>query len=179
MEYIETDIAGVFILKPQIFHDERGHFMETYRHNDFTAHIGEVDFVQDNESSSSYGVIRGLHFQNMPHAQSKLVRCTQGAVQDVAVDLREGSPTFGKHISIILRADEGTQFFIPRGFAHGFAVLSEKATFQYKCDAYYHPQAEGGINPFDPQLGIKWLIDPKDAILSDKDLRNPNLSELI
>lgn len=178
MEYIETDIAGVFILKPRIFHDERGYFMETYRHNDFMAHIGEVDFVQDNESSSSYGVIRGLHFQNMPHAQSKLVRCTQGAVQDVAVDLREGSPTFGKHISIILRADEGTQFFIPRGFAHGFAVLSEKATFQYKCDAYYHPQAEGGINPFDPQLDIKWLIDPKDAILSDKDLRNPNLNEL-
>ncbi|MCM1319756.1 MAG: dTDP-4-dehydrorhamnose 3,5-epimerase [Muribaculaceae bacterium] len=175
MEFIETDIQGVYILKPEIFRDERGYFMETYRHSEFTTRIGAIDFVQDNESSSSYGVIRGLHFQKMPHSQSKLVRCISGIVQDVAVDLRASSPTYGQHISVILRADEGTQLFIPRGFAHGFAVLSEMATFQYKCDAYYHPEAEGGINPFDPTIGINWMIKPENAILSDKDRNRPNL----
>ena len=178
MEFIETAIKGVIILKPRIYSDERGYFMETYRHNEFTAHVGEINFVQDNESSSTYGVVRGLHFQQAPHAQAKLVRCVSGIVQDIAVDLRADSPTYGQHVSVILRADEGTQLFIPRGFAHGFAVLSPRATFQYKCDAYYHPQAEGGINPYDPALGIDWLIPQADAILSEKDCNRPNLNQL-
>lgn len=178
MEYIATEIEGVYILKPHIFRDLRGHFCETYRHSDFTANVVKIDFVQDNESSSSYGVIRGLHFQDMPHAQSKLVRCTHGIVQDVAVDLRTESKTFGQHVSVILDADEGTQLFIPKGFAHGFAVLSDYAVFQYKCDAYYHPEAENGINPFDPALNIKWQIKKTDAILSDKDIARPDLAQI-
>lgn len=178
MEYIETDIAGVIIIKPRIFRDSRGYFMETFRHDDFTAHAGDIDFVQDNESASTCGVVRGLHFQNMPYSQGKLVRCVKGTVRDVAVDLRAGSPTFGRHVSVILNAEEGTQLFIPRGFAHGYAVLSEYALFQYKCDAYYHPDAEGGINPYDPVLGINWGIGRQEAILSDKDKARPLLSEI-
>lgn len=178
MEFIETDIAGVIIIKPRIFRDSRGYFMETFRHKDFIGHAGNIGFLQDNESASDYGVVRGLHFQNMPHSQGKLVRCARGIVQDVAVDLRAGSPTFGRHVSVILNAEEGTQLFIPRGFAHGYAVLSEHALFQYKCDAYYHPEAEGGINPYDPDLDIKWGISRQDAILSDKDKARPLLSEI-
>ena len=178
MEYIETDISGVFILKPRIIPDSRGYFMETFRHNEFANRIGISAFVQDNESASTCGVLRGLHFQSMPHSQSKLVRCVQGIVQDVAVDLRIDSPTFGHHVSVVLDAREGTQLFIPRGFAHGYAVLSEYAVFQYKCDAYYHPDSEGGINPFDPDLNINWEIDAHNAILSEKDLKRPNLSQI-
>ena len=165
------------ILKPRIIGDERGYFMETFRHDDFVAHVGNISFVQDNESASSYGVIRGLHFQRMPHAQSKLVRCVAGKVLDVAVDVREDSPTFGRHIAVELDSAEGTMLFLPRGMAHGFAVLSDRAVFQYKCDAYYHPEAEGGIYPFDPALGIDWRIDPARAILSQKDLARKPLSE--
>lgn len=178
MEYVKTDMPGVVILRPKVFRDKRGYFMETYRHNDFTAHIGAIDFIQDNESESSYGVIRGLHFQKMPHSQSKLVRCVQGKVLDVAVDIRTDSPTFGKHVSVILDAYEGTQLFIPRGFAHGYAVLSETAKFQYKCDAYYNPEAEDGINPFDPALGIDWQIPREDAIISDKDMARLTIEEI-
>lgn len=178
MEYIETNIAGVFILKPHIIRDPRGYFMETFRHNDFADRIGIPAFVQDNESASSYGVLRGLHFQAMPHSQGKLVRCVQGIVQDVAVDLRADSPTFGHHISIILDAREGTQLFIPRGFAHGYVVLSDHALFQYKCDAYYHPEFEGGINPFDPELNIKWGINTQNVLLSEKDRLRPTLSQI-
>ncbi|MCM1005341.1 MAG: dTDP-4-dehydrorhamnose 3,5-epimerase [Prevotella sp.] len=178
MEYIETEIAGLVIVKPKIFRDTRGYFMETFRHDEFLSHIGEIDFVQDNESASTGGVVRGLHFQQMPHSQSKLVRCIVGKVLDVAVDLREGSPTFGKHVSVVLVAEQGTQFFIPRGFAHGYSVLSDYAVFQYKCDAYYHPEAEGGINPFDPALGIDWGIKCEQAILSEKDLAHPCLAEM-
>ena len=178
MEYIKTHIPGVAILRPRIFTDSRGYFMETYRHSDFTEHIGEIDFIQDNESASVQGVVRGLHFQKMPHSQSKLVRCVSGRVMDVAVDLRSGSPTFGHHISVILDADEGTQLFIPKGFAHGYTVLSPRAVFQYKCDAYYHPEAEGGIDPFDPALGIDWKISRDQAIVSDKDAVRPTLAEI-
>lgn len=178
MEYIETAIKGVIIIKPRIFRDERGYFMETFRHDEFTAHAGEINFVQDNESASTQGVVRGLHFQLPPHSQAKLVRCISGVVQDIAVDLRADSPTYGQHVSVILRADEGTQLFIPKGFAHGFAVLSERAVFQYKCDAYYHPEAEGGINPFDPTLGINWQVNRADAILSEKDRNRPDLCQL-
>lgn len=178
MEYIKTHIPGVVILRPRIFTDSRGYFMETYRHSDFTENIGEIDFIQDNESASVQGVVRGLHFQKMPHSQSKLVRCVSGRVMDVAVDLRSGSPAFGRHISVILDADEGTQLFIPKGFAHGYTVLSPRAVFQYKCDAYYRPEAEGGIDPFDPALGIDWKISRDQAIVSDKDAVRPTLAEI-
>lgn len=179
MEYINTDIEGVVILKPQIYGDKRGYFMETYRHSDFCAHIGNIDFVQDNESSSTRHVVRGLHFQLEPHSQGKLVRCTRGCVVDVAVDLRKGSPTFGRHVAIRLDAESGTQLFIPRGFAHGYATLSDVATFQYKCDAYYNPQAESGIHPFDPALGIDWGVEPDQAILSDKDSARLPLADML
>lgn len=179
MEYIKTDIPGVVILKPRVFTDSRGYFMETYRHTDFTEHVGEINFVQDNESASAYGVVRGLHFQRMPHSQSKLVRCVSGKVLDVAVDLRAGSPTFGRHVSVVLDSQLGNQLFIPRGFAHGYTVLSTRAVFQYKCDAYYHPEAEGGIDPFDPALGIDWGIAREDAIVSEKDAARPRLADII
>lgn len=178
MEYIKTDIQGVMIIRPRIITDTRGYFMETYRDSDFKAQVCDTDFVQDNESASSYGVVRGLHFQDMPHSQSKLVRCVSGKVLDVAVDLRSGSPTFGRHVAVILDSALGTQLFIPRGFAHGYAVLSERALFQYKCDAYYHPESEGGIDPFDPELGIDWGIDRLDAIVSDKDMARPRLADI-
>lgn len=179
MEYINTDIDGVVILKPQVHEDARGYFMETFVQNDFDRHVRPVKFVQDNESRSTFGVLRGLHFQRMPHTQSKLVRCINGRVLDVAVDLRYGSPTFGKHVSVELSEENHLQLFIPRGFAHGFVVLSPEATFAYKCDALYSPQSEGGINPFDPALGIDWHISKEDAILSDKDEARPCLGEVI
>ena len=177
MEVIRTDIEGVVILEPRIFRDARGYFFESYSEREFCDKVRTVRFVQDNESCSSYGVLRGLHFQKPPHAQSKLVRVIEGAVLDVAVDIRRGSPTYGRHVSCLLTEDNHRQFFVPRGFAHGFAVLSDTAVFQYKCDNYYHPEADGGISIVDPSLGIDWQIDPADAILSDKDKKHPVLAE--
>lgn len=173
MEIINTDIEGVLIIKPRIFTDARGYLFESYSKKVFDEAVRTVGFVQDNESSSSYGVIRGLHFQRPPFCQSKLVRCVRGKVLDVAVDIRKGSPTYGQHVAVELSEDNKLQIFIPRGFAHGFAVLSETAVFQYKCDNYYAPQAEGGISILDSSLGIDWRIDPAKAILSEKDTRHP------
>lgn len=179
MEVIPTNIPGVLIIKPGIFHDERGYFFESYSQQHFNEAVGrEITFVQDNESSSSEGVVRGLHFQRPPHAQAKLVRVVQGRVLDVAVDLRHGSLTYGRHVAVELSAENHLQLFIPRGFAHGFAVLSPKATFIYKCDNYYAPQSEGGIFCLDPQLNIDWCLDPQSIILSHKDERHPTLSTL-
>lgn len=156
MNIIETDIKSVVIIEPRLFRDERGYFFESFNQNVFIEKVCKTMFVQDNESKSSYGVIRGLHFQKPPFAQSKLVRVVKGAVLDVAVDIRKGSPTFGKHISVELTEDNHRQFFIPRGFAHGFSVLSEEVVFQYKCDNFYAPQCEGAIAWDDPDLGIDW-----------------------
>lgn len=169
MEVIKTDIEGVVVIEPRIFTDSRGYFFESYSKKEFNEKVRPVNFVQDNESCSTYGVMRGLHFQRPPFAQSKLVRCVCGAVLDVAVDIRKGSPTYGCHVAVELTEDNHRQFFIPRGFAHGFAVLSDVAVFQYKCDNYYAPQADGGIAITDSSLGIDWCIDPSKAVLSDKD----------
>ena len=178
MEIIKTDIEGVIIIKPQIFKDSRGYFFESFSQREFNEKVTPIQFVQDNESCSSYGVMRGLHFQKPPYSQSKLVRCVKGSVLDVAVDIRKGSPTYGKHVAIELSAENHLQFFIPKGFAHGFAVLSEEAIFQYKCDEFYTPQSEGGIQLMDESLGINWPISADDAILSDKDKKYPKLSEI-
>ena len=177
MNVIQTEIPGVVIIEPRIFGDSRGYFFESFSEKNFIEKVAPVKFVQDNESKSCYGVIRGLHFQKPPHAQSKLVRVVKGRVLDVAVDLRKGSPTFGKHVAVELTEDNHRQFFIPRGFAHGFAVLSEEAVFQYKCDEFYHPEADGGIQLCDPSLGIDWRIPFADAILSDKDTKQPFLKD--
>lgn len=178
MEVIKTDIEGVLILKPRIFKDQRGYFFESYNKKIFQEATGlHIDFVQDNESSSTYGVMRGLHFQRPPHTQSKIVRCVRGKVLDIAVDLRKGSPTYGKHVAVELSEENHLQFFIPKGFAHGFAVLSETALFQYKCDSYYAPESDGGIDLLDPDLGIDWGIKPELAIISDKDKKHPSLKE--
>lgn len=178
MEFKETEIKGVFVIEPRVFGDSRGYFFESYSKKEFDEKIGyEVNFVQDNQSKSSYGVMRGLHFQKPPYCQAKLVRCTQGRVIDVAVDLREGSPTYGKHVAVELSEDNHRTFFIPHGFAHGFAVLSETAVFQYKCDNYYHPESEGGISIVDESLGIDWGIDMEKALLSDKDKNHPMLKD--
>lgn len=177
MEVIKTDIEGVVILEPRVFKDSRGYFFESYSKRVFEELVRPVDFVQDNESMSTRGVMRGLHFQLPPFTQSKLVRCVRGAVLDVAVDIRKGSPTYGHHVAVELTEDNHRQLFVPRGFAHGFAVLSDVAVFQYKCDNYYHPQADGGISIADDSLGIDWLINPLDAILSEKDTRHPLLSD--
>ena len=177
MEVIKTDIEGVVIIKPRIFTDARGYFFESYSKREFDEKVRRVDFVQDNESCSSRGVMRGLHFQRPPFTQSKLVRCVRGRVLDVAVDIRKGSPTYGRHVAVDLSEDNHLQFFVPRGFAHGFAVLSETAVFQYKCDNYYHPEADGGIAITDGSLGIDWRIDPGQAILSEKDTRHPLLKD--
>lgn len=165
------------ILEPRVFTDARGYFFESYNKSVFDREVCPVDFVQDNESCSSRGVMRGLHFQRPPYSQAKLVRCVRGSVLDVAVDIRKGSPTYGKHVSCLLTEHNHRQFFIPRGFAHGFAVLSDIAVFQYKCDNYYAPQADGGISILDTSLGIDWLIEPGKAILSEKDMRHPMLSD--
>jgi dTDP-4-dehydrorhamnose 3,5-epimerase len=180
MNVIETKIPGVLILEPRVFKDARGYFFESYSQREFDEMICAVlghpiHFVQDNESMSSYGVMRGLHYQRMPYTQSKLVRCVKGAVLDVAVDIRKGSPTFGQHIAVELNEDNHLQFFVPRGFAHGFSVLSETAVFQYKCDAFYHPASDAGINIKDELFGIDWRIPAEKAILSEKDLRHANL----
>ncbi len=177
MEVIKTDIDGVVIIKPRIFTDSRGYFFESYSKKEFDEKVRPIDFVQDNESCSSYGVMRGLHFQRPPFTQSKLVRCVKGAVLDVAVDIRKSSPTYGKHVAVELTEDNHLQFFVPRGFAHGFAVLSDIAVFQYKCDNYYAPQADGGISIQDSSLGIDWRIDPSKAILSEKDLKHAVLAD--
>lgn len=177
MNVIKTDIEGVVIIEPRIFEDARGYFFESFSQREFEEKVGKIVFVQDNESKSSYGVMRGLHFQRPPFTQSKLVRCVKGAVLDVAVDLRKGSPTYGKHVAVELTEDNHRQFFIPQGFAHGFAVLSDEAVFQYKCDNFYAPQADGGISILDESLGIDWKIPTDKAILSDKDTKHPLLKD--
>ena len=177
MEVIKTGIEGVVVIEPRIFKDERGYFFESFSQREFNEKVMPVNFVQDNESMSSYGVMRGLHFQQMPYTQSKLVRCVKGAVLDVAVDIRKGSPTYGQHVAVELTEENHLQFFIPRGFAHGFAVLSETAVFQYKCDNFYAPQADGGIQLRDESLGIDWKIPVAEAILSEKDLKHPLLKD--
>ena len=169
MEVIKTAIDGVFILEPRIFNDARGYFFESFSGREFEEKVCRTTFVQDNESMSSYGVMRGLHFQRPPFTQSKLVRCVKGAVLDVAVDIRKGSPTYGQHVAVELTEDNHRQFFVPRGFAHGFAVLSETAIFQYKCDNFYAPQADGGISIKDESFGIDWKIPTDKALLSEKD----------
>lgn len=169
---IKTDIDGVVIIEPKVFGDSRGYFFESWSQKDFDELVRPVKFVQDNESMSTYGVMRGLHFQAPPFTQSKLVRCVKGAVLDVAVDIRKGSPTYGQHVAVELTEDNHRQFFVPRGFAHGFAVLSETAVFQYKCDNFYAPQADGGISILDDSLGIDWRIPTDKAILSEKDTKH-------
>lgn len=176
MEIIGTDIPGVLIVRPRVFQDSRGYFFESWSQRKFDALVRPVRFVQDNESCSSYGVVRGLHFQKGAFSQSKLVRVVEGTVLDIAVDIRRGSPTFGRHVAVELTGGDHCQLFIPRGFAHGFSVLSERAVFQYKCDNYYAPQAESAIAWDDPALGIDWKLDPGDIILSDKDRKHPPLS---
>ena len=208
MEVIKTAIDGVLIIEPKVFGDKRGYFFESFSQREFDEKVAPIlghtiNFVQDNESMSSYGVMRGLHFQRPPYTQSKLVRCVKGAVLDVAVDIRKGSPTYGQHVECLLtgRDDEGIrianelggsvfsgtslqtsaiglQFFIPKGFAHGFAVLSETAVFQYKCDEFYHPEADGGISILDESLGIDWRIPTEHSILSEKDTKHPLLKNL-
>ena len=169
MEIIKTNIEGVVIIEPRIFKDDRGYFFESFSQREFEEKVCKTTFVQDNESKSSYGVLRGLHFQKPPFAQSKLVRVIKGAVLDVAVDIRKGSPTFGQYVSVELTGENHRQFFIPRGFAHGFSVLSEEVIFQYKCDNFYSPQSEGAIAWNDPELGIDWKIPRDKVILSEKD----------
>lgn len=179
MEVITTEIPGLVLIKPRIFNDGRGYFFESYSKREFDEKVAPVEFVQDNESMSVYGVIRGLHFQRPPHSQAKLVRCIRGRVLDVALDLRKYSPTFGRHFAVELSEENHLQFFIPRGFAHGFAVLSDVAVFQYKCDNFYAPEADGGISIIDDSLGIDWKINIEDAILSEKDRHHPLLREFI
>lgn len=177
MEVIKTEIEGVYIIEPKVFGDARGYFFESFSEREFTEKVGDIHFVQDNESMSKYGVMRGLHFQRPPYAQSKLVRCVKGKVIDVAVDIRKGSPTYGQHIAVLLTEENHRQFFIPKGFAHGFAVLSETAIFQYKCDNFYHPEADGGISILDDTLGIDWGLAIEEALLSEKDTKHMKLAE--
>lgn len=179
MEIIKTNIEGVVILEPRIFKDARGYFFESFSAREFQEKVSPTTFVQDNESYSSYGVIRGLHFQKPPYTQAKLVRVIKGAVLDVAVDIRKGSPTYGQHVAVELTEDNHRQLFIPHGFAHGFSVLSEEVLFQYKCDNYYAPQSEGGILWNDPSLGINWRIPTEKAILSEKDFKHPLLKDYV
>lgn len=217
MEVIKTDIDGVLVIEPRVFEDSRGYFFESFSQREFDEKVAPIRFVQDNESKSSYGVMRGLHFQRPPFSQSKLVRCVQGAVLDVVVDIRKGSPTYGQHVSCLLCGHDeegariaqqfgnsitdnrlpitvnnsltanrlpitgkiGLQFFIPKGFSHGFAVLSESAIFQYKCDEFYHPEADAGINILDASLGIDWLIPTDKVILSEKDTKHPLLQDFV
>lgn len=178
IEVKKTDIEGVLIIEPKVFADARGYFLESFNAKEFAEKTGlDINFVQDNESMSTYGVMRGLHFQNPPYTQSKLVRCVKGAVLDVAVDIRKGSPTYGQHVVVELTEDNHRQFFVPRGFAHGFEVLSETAVFQYKCDNYYAPQADGGISILDNSLGIDWKIPTEKALLSEKDTKHALLKD--
>lgn len=178
MEIIDTAIEGVKIIEPRIFGDARGYFFESFSQREFEEKVCRTTFVQDNESKSIAGVVRGLHFQKPPFTQSKLVRVVRGAVLDVAVDIRKGSPTYGQHVAVELTEDNHRQFFVPRGFAHGFAVLSDEAIFQYKCDNYYAPQSEGAIAWNDPALGIDWRVPTENRILSEKDMHHPLLADL-
>ena len=178
MEFIEQAIQGVWVIEPKRFGDKRGYFSEVFKQAEFDAHVGRVDFVQDNESLSSKGVLRGLHFQRGECSQAKLVRVSQGIVLDVVVDLRHGSPTWGQHLAVELSADTGRQLFIPRGFAHGFVVLSDIAQFQYKVDNLYAPHSEATLRYDDPALGIDWRIDRDDMLLSEKDLKGHSLDEM-
>lgn len=182
MNVIETPLKGALIIEPRIFEDARGYFFESFSQREFDRLVSpilghDVRFVQDNESMSSYGVMRGLHFQRPPFTQSKLVRCVRGAVLDVAVDIRKDSPTYGQHVAVELTEQNHRQFFISKGFAHGFAVLSETAVFQYKCDEFYHPEADGGISILDDSLGIDWKIPAEKALLSEKDTKHPLLKD--
>lgn len=179
---IKTAIEGVLIIEPKVFKDPRGYFFESFSQREFDEKVAPIlghtiNFVQDNESMSSYGVMRGLHFQRPPYTQSKLVRCVKGVVLDVAVDIRKGSPTYGQHVAVELTEDNHRQFLVPRGFAHGFAVLSETAVFQYKCDEFYHPEADGGISILDTSLGIDWRIPTEEALLSEKDTKHACLKD--
>ena len=178
MEVIKAELEGVVILEPRLFKDDRGYFFESFSQRVFDEKVRPVKFVQDNERKSVYGVLRGLHFQKLPFAQSKLVRVIQGAVLDVAVDIRVGSPTYGKHVAVELTAENHRQLFIPRGFAHGFSVLTDEVVFQYKCDNFYAPQSEGAIAWNDPALGIDWRIPEASVILSEKDKHHPLLKDL-
>lgn len=182
MEIIRTDIDGVLVIEPKVFGDKRGYFFESFSQREFDEKVApilghSVRFVQDNESCSTFGVMRGLHFQRPPFTQAKLVRCVSGSVLDVAVDIRKGSPTFGRSVCAELTGENHRQFFIPKGFAHGFVVLSDTAVFQYKCDEFYHPEADGGISILDSSLGIDWRIPLEKAVLSDKDTRHPLLKD--
>ncbi|MBR1687695.1 MAG: dTDP-4-dehydrorhamnose 3,5-epimerase [Prevotella sp.] len=177
MDYIKTDINGVYVIKPRIFNDDRGYFFEAWKKAEFEEHIGPVDFIQDNESKSGKGVLRGLHYQKGEWSQAKLVRVIKGRVLDVAVDIRKSSPTYGKYVAVELSDENKWQFFIPRGFAHGFLVLSDEAVFTYKVDNVYAPQAEAGIRWNDPDLGIDWPIEPADVLTSEKDLKQPFLRD--
>lgn len=178
MDVVRTDIEGLVIIQPRLFEDQRGYFFESFSERDFAHKVAPVSFVQDNESKSSYGVLRGLHFQKPPYEQAKLVRVVKGRVLDVAVDLRKGSPTYGRYEAVELSEDNHRQLFIPRGFAHGFCVLSDEAVFQYKCDNYYAPQSEGAVRWDDPDLDIDWKIPLEDVILSDKDRNHPCFKDL-
>ena len=177
MEVIKTDIEGVVIIEPRIFKDDRGYFYESFSQREFEEKVCRTTFVQDNQSKSSYGVLRGLHFQKPPYCQSKLVRCIKGTVLDVAVDIRKGSPTFGKYVAVELSEENHRQFFVPRGFAHGFAVLTPEAVFQYKCDNFYNKESEGSIAWNDPQLGIDWRIPADKVLLSEKDKLSKNIAD--
>lgn len=177
MNIIQTEIPDVLIVEPRVFGDSRGYFFESFSERRFKELVADVDFVQDNESKSSFGVVRGLHFQKPPYTQAKLVRVVKGKVLDVAVDLRKGSPTYGKYVSVEISEENHRQVYIPKGFAHGFAVLSEEAVFQYKCDAYYEPKSEGAIAWNDPDLNIDWKLMPEQVLLSDKDRNNPCMKD--
>ena len=177
MEVIKTEIDGVVIIEPRIFRDDRGYFYESFSQREFEEKVCRTTFVQDNQSKSSYGVLRGLHFQKPPYCQSKLVRCIKGAVLDVAVDIRKGSPTFGKYVAVELSEDNHRQFFVPRGFAHGFAVLTEEAVFQYKCDNFYNKESEGSVAWNDPELAIDWRIPADKVLLSEKDKLSKCINE--
>lgn len=179
MNVIKTAIDGVVIIEPRVFADARGYFFESFSARQFEAEVCQTVFCQDNESKSTYGVVRGLHFQTPPFAQSKLVRCVRGAVLDVAVDIRKGSPTYGQYVAVELTESNHRQLFIPRGFAHGFSVLSDEVVFQYKCDNYYAPQSEGAIAWDDPELAIDWRIPASDVILSAKDTAHPRLKDFV
>lgn len=177
MEVVKTEIEGVVIIEPRIFKDDRGYFYESFSQREFEEKVCRTTFVQDNQSKSSYGVVRGLHFQKPPYSQSKLVRCIKGAVLDVAVDIRKGSPTFGKYVAVELTEDNHRQFFVPRGFAHGFAVLSDEAVFQYKCDNFYNKESEGAVAWDDPELAIDWKIPVEKVLLSEKDKLSKTIAE--
>jgi len=177
MNVLPTALPGVLLFEPRVFGDERGYFFESFRLDVFERHAGRRVFVQDNESFSRHGVLRGLHYQKPPYSQGKLVRAVRGTVLDVAVDIRRGSPTFGRHVAVELSSENHRMMWIPPGFAHGFAVLSDTALFSYKCDAYYAPEHEGGILWNDPEIGIDWRVAPEDVSVSAKDSRQSLLRD--